>query len=1601
MDRVRLELKKHGDVRYVMREFASSDRRPELVDQSGGAYITLRGSNAIRNTVKNSSAAWRDSKTIYHLFAKFVDNSGGMASDHGSRAHSSDRESRRKRDRFIGWFKSTKSTGTTSTEPQIPKSEQSSKKDSKPPPKSETPIPVSVNSQVDGDGSQSQDLWMRAYNALERRDPELLAAYASHLTPTYSSTAPTRRALSPELIEAVIETQMHDDEAKKLVFHLGTHSIKVREQGEKVIKFILWSNDFISAAVTAQPYAALAWSGVSVLLPLLLNSSKQKEAMLTGLKFITDLLRLYKIREELYLQAANEPAHPDFVKATVELYTDILEYQVRLILYFSRSSVKRGIQGTFEWDDWSGMLKRVQNSDAKCIEYAALFDKDKEHRFYTEQSSQIEQSIEVQRRILEMFEAFQDARQQDRRDDREAGLLRTLASDYKSDKDAISTRVPGTCEWVFEDEKFLEWRDTKKSSLLWIFAGPGCGKSVLSRCLVDERRLCTNVMTSNVCYFFFKDGQEKRSKGSNAISAILHQLFEKRSGSSLLTHGLSSYKSYGEKLQDAFSELWDILIKSAKDPEAGEIICVLDALDECEENARKQLMEKLVGFFAKTDYLGNSSFTLKFVITSRPYEDLRLGFQPISSVGAFIRFDGDQKSERIGQDIRLVIDAKVPHIAGDFSYEDRERISDRLKSLDNRTYLWLFLTINIIEKSRSKYGKMSSIHKLLSSLPSSVSDAYEKILSRSSDKETAKILLQIVVAARRPLSLDEANIALSIATQKESCKSHRTLELWPSPSFKSTIQDMCGLFISVYDSKVFLIHQTAREFLISSPDSKATSPREWEGTLTMATAHGTMSQICLHYLNLQDFASIPQVQLDQDSDVQSTRKDYLFLHYAAQEWPVHYTSQDGELAQSSRKAAGMLCKKSLAQLSYWFPIWHGFGDLENLRNWTELRIASHLGLSYVVEDFLNTGADVNAKSKKYGTALISAAAKGHERIVEMLLNHNADVNAESRNSGTALIAAATEGHERIVEMLLDHNADVNAKSGYYGTALIAAATEGHEKIVEMLLNKNADFNVKDNEYGTALMAAALRGHEKLVETLLDHNADVNAKNERHGTALIAAALGGHEKMVEMLLNQNADVNAESGGFGTALIAAALRGHEKLVEMLLSKNADVNAKSRRYGTALIAAAFKGHEKMVEMLLNKNADVNAKGGRYGTALIAAAFKGHEKVVEMLLNRHADVNAEGGYYGTALIEATRRGHQKLVEMLLNYNADVNAESRFFGTALVAASTYGYDKVVELLLDRNAITGKDVALEDASAMGYKRVIELLLKKNPDNDFGGKIYRNALKKASEKLHVESVEMLLNRMIEGNVEVETYSDALEVALNAAGNEEDSGDEKDEVDYEYESDYEEDEDEDEDEEDEVDYEYDSDYEEDEDEDDKRKTPARVRGSTQDVKTKLELDFELKTHASIGDLCIAQSPQSRQHSGAESVRSSRVCANPKVTMLSMLTTMLRMFHLERKSVRQIKNHFGFRGIFPPSLFIGIVVGATTSVANLPELTGSEAQVKKNVAERMQMLEFILRLVRNGRSDEEIEGLGTHNWYSPDNTLVKELSKLRSTYSGVYSV
>lgn len=51
-------------------------------------------------------------------------------------------------------------------------------------------------------------------------------------------------------------------------------------------------------------------------------------------------------------------------------------------------------------------------------------------------------------------------------------------------------------------------------------------------------------------------------------------------------------------------------------------------------------------------------------------------------------------------------------------------------------------------------------------------------------------------------------------TVKESSASYEDLDLVGEEQYRIIVRNLCGLFVSVIDSKIYLIHQSAREFLI-------------------------------------------------------------------------------------------------------------------------------------------------------------------------------------------------------------------------------------------------------------------------------------------------------------------------------------------------------------------------------------------------------------------------------------------------------------------------------------------------------------------------------------------------------------------------------------------------------------------------------------------------------------------------------------------------------------------------------------------------------------------------------------------------------------------
>ena len=104
--------------------------------------------------------------------------------------------------------------------------------------------------------------------------------------------------------------------------------------------------------------------------------------------------------------------------------------------------------------------------------------------------------------------------------------------------------------------------------------------------------------------------------------------------------------------------------------------------------------------------------------------------------------------------------------------------------------------------------KARDVEALLDQIPASIDDAYTKLLERSQDPPRARRLLHYVLGAARELTLAEMNILMNI---DEDCDSGADIELWPDAVTETRVKNICGLFVVIVESKIYLIHQTARE----------------------------------------------------------------------------------------------------------------------------------------------------------------------------------------------------------------------------------------------------------------------------------------------------------------------------------------------------------------------------------------------------------------------------------------------------------------------------------------------------------------------------------------------------------------------------------------------------------------------------------------------------------------------------------------------------------------------------------------------------------------------------------------------------------------------
>ncbi|KZL79415.1 ankyrin repeat protein, partial [Colletotrichum incanum] len=771
--------------------------------------------------------------------------------------------------------------------------------------------------------------------------------------------------------------------------------------------------------------------------------------------------------------------------------------------------------------------------------------------------------------------------------DTEKDCLRTLhatTQDYEGQRLGIDKPVPGTCQWFLRHPKFVDWVQGVSYSLLWVTANPGCGKSVLSSFLVDS--LSQESSDSIVCSFFFKAGIDSRHDGNQALCSLLHQLFV--AAPDLVQVAMESYSSKdASSFTGDIESLWTILREAVTRLAKRRVICVVDALDECSDGSRNRFIDQLVATFSSQCSPGKSA-KLKFIVTSRPWPSIESRFQNLLA----IRLRGENESPALSKDVEKVIKHRAKELekSSALSAEASSMVEKVLAEGADRTFLWVSLVFDSIERLQSR--KLSSIEKSLVSLPSDLDQLYENALKTFVDRAASHRLLGIVLAAKRPLKLEELNIALSLG---ENITSIKTLEQELEPDAEYTVKELGGFFVRIIDSTVFLVHQTARDFLLGfGPDSSETVP---DPRIDLESAKIGLAKTCVNYLSLEELPTRPYLPTNEEERLASN-KNFLaglppwgrsFYIYASTNWASQLGGDEVFESNSSiYQTVSRICNSSGPYFGGWwfFYVEKYFfvGEHINQAHLTGCSGRHYAHYSTMKRDpaatrgLLESGTCKAEQTDAYGQdLLLQACHRGGNRQIRWILD---TCDHSTLNLYSALHSATSRGDMETVKLLLATRMQIipsEHRTKSTKSSLTTAALAYHP-ILQLLLDKGLVIKGED------IVSAANRGYVETLALLIDRGPiDVGDIAPYLKEALVRATDNGYPRCRTMIIDHLPQGAADNLDPSVGLLPAAKRFDHCSLRELFAMGAVVIDN----GEGLIFSCSFGHPDTTKALVDGGA------------------------------------------------------------------------------------------------------------------------------------------------------------------------------------------------------------------------------------------------------------------------------------------------------------------------------------------------------------------------------------------------------------------------------
>lgn len=229
-------------------------------------------------------------------------------------------------------------------------------------------------------------------------------------------------------LDGIIKSGLHRMEENKIKYTIAGHEFVLQDQIAQTAGLVQGMKDFVGTAVEASPPASLAWAGVCVILPILMNPSAAEQANNDGFTYITSRMRFYVALDRLlFPKNATIPkdAKDGFESDIVELYQHILNFQLHSILRFYRTWLAKLGGDVIRQEDWEGMLSEIKkrkeavdddyekmNGSASRKELEELNEKANESAESMQQLLSVtKQQLQVQKEGLQVAkEGFHDIR---------------------------------------------------------------------------------------------------------------------------------------------------------------------------------------------------------------------------------------------------------------------------------------------------------------------------------------------------------------------------------------------------------------------------------------------------------------------------------------------------------------------------------------------------------------------------------------------------------------------------------------------------------------------------------------------------------------------------------------------------------------------------------------------------------------------------------------------------------------------------------------------------------------------------------------------------------------------------------------------------------------------------------------------------------------------------------------------------------------------------------------------------------------------------------------------------------------------------------------